>query len=289
MTMAPLSRLSHPATDLPEKVLQFGLSPRLRAIPDWLIDAANRRGTFNGLVVAVGLTHEADTLARLQAQDGRYTVYDPDSVSDAVVVSVISRVLSVTQDWSAVLRLARQPGLQIILTDAPADAGLSLENIFQQPPHSFVAQLTSFLYERFRDMGGSRSRGLVILSLDARSDNGLRLREAIEQMAVHNELGKLFLKWLKFHVRFCNTIASRTTGAAPDTADQSALTDRFGYTDELLTPAAPDWHWAIEGDERVRKLLGFADPDSGIVIDEDIALSTKYDPVASKKSPDIAD
>ncbi len=267
--MSQLSRQSYPATAFPEKVLQFGLTYRLRALPDWLIDQANRRGSFKGSVVAVGLDYEADTLAHLVAQEGSYSVHSPD-LAEPIIVSAISRVLSADSNWDEVLRLARKPGLQIILTDAYVP--VEPENIFQHPPRTFAAKLTAFLYERFRDMGGSRNRGLVILPLEAMPDNGLRLREAVEHIATHNELGKLFLKWLKFHVRFCNTIAEQPASSAPAGAGQTIPADVQGYTDALPTPTDPHWRWAIEGDERVRKLLGFADAESGIVIEEDISF-----------------
>ncbi len=284
--MSQLSQQSQPAVVFPEKILQFGLTARLRALPDWLVDQANRRGAFLGSVIAVGLAHETDTLTQLLAQDGRYTVYDNSQAENAVVISAISRVLSAETEWEAVLRLARQSNLQIILTDA-YESEMVPETVFQYPPQTFAGKLTAFLYERFRDMGGSRNRGLVILALEATPNNGLRLREAVEQLAAHNELGKLFLKWLKFHVRFCNTIAERAIGTEPNTAEQATLTDALGYTDALLTPVGSDWHWAIEGDERVRKLLGFADAESGILIDEDLIAPQQDSVLVRSEEPAI--
>lgn len=48
---------------LPEKVLQFGTGVLLRALPDLLIDQANRRGIFNGRIVVVKSTDGGDLSA----------------------------------------------------------------------------------------------------------------------------------------------------------------------------------------------------------------------------------
>ncbi|HUU70372.1 MAG TPA: tagaturonate reductase, partial [Planctomycetota bacterium] len=42
-----------PATRFPERVLQFGEGRFLRAFCDWMINAMNARGLFNGSVVVV--------------------------------------------------------------------------------------------------------------------------------------------------------------------------------------------------------------------------------------------
>src|ERR1700734_3159965 len=60
--------------NLPEKVLQFGTGVLLRALPDYFIDKANRRGIFNGRVLVVKSTQTGDS-NDFNRQDGLYTIF----------------------------------------------------------------------------------------------------------------------------------------------------------------------------------------------------------------------
>ena len=271
--MSLLNRATHPAPEFPEKILQFGTGVLLRGLPDYLVQKANDAGRFEGSIVVVKSTDSQTD--EFSAQDNLYTVavrgvQKGEDVSETRVVSVISRVLAAQTQWNEVLLLARNPNLQIIISNT-TEVGLNYEeeSIFQRPPHSFPGKLTSFLYERFRSVGGSRAKGLVVVPTELVTDNGLKLREAVEKLARHNELGKLFMKWLKFHVRFCNSLVDRIV-TRPTDEDKRALESEAGYEDELLTFTEPYHLWAIEGDDRVRQTLSFADASDRIIIDEDI-------------------
>ena len=272
--MSRLNRTTHPAPVFPERILQFGTGVLLRGLPDYLVHKANAEGRFNGSIVIVKST-DSQTNEFLE-QDNLYTVavrgvQQGRDVSETTIVSVVSRVLAAQTQWDDVLRIARNPNLQIIISNT-TEVGLNYveEGIFQRPPQSFPAKLTAFLYERFRSVGGSRAKGLVVIPTELVTDNGLKLREAVEKLAQFNELGKLFTKWLKFHVRFCNSLVDRIVTRPTDEARQTLQT-QTGYEDELLTFTEPYHLWAIEGDDRVRKTLSFADASTPqIIIDEDI-------------------
>ena len=273
-TMARLTRSTHPAPTYPEKILQFGTGVLLRGLPDYLVQQANAQGRFEGSIVVVKST-DSQTDEFLE-QNNLYTVavrgvQQGQNVSETTVVSAISRVLAAQTQWSQVLILARNPKLQIIISNT-TEVGLNYveESIFQSPPQSFPAKLTSFLYERFRSVGGSKAKGLVVIPTELVTDNGLKLRDAVERLAQFNELGKLFTKWLKFHVRFCNSLVDRIVTRPTDEARQ-AIQQEVGYEDELLTMTEPYHLWAIEGDDRVRQTLSFVDDStSQVIIDEDI-------------------
>ncbi len=272
--MARLTRSTHPAPTYPEKILQFGTGVLLRGLPDYLVQQANAQGRFEGSIVVVKST-DSQTDEFLE-QNNLYTVavrgvQQGQNVSETTVVSAISRVLAAQTQWSQVLILARNPKLQIIISNT-TEVGLNYieESIFQSPPQSFPAKLTSFLYERFRSVGGSKAKGLVVIPTELVTDNGLKLRDAVERLAQFNELGKLFTKWLKFHVRFCNSLVDRIVTRPTEEARQ-AIQQEMGYEDELLTMTEPYHLWAIEGDDRVRQTLSFVDDStSQVIIDEDI-------------------
>src|SRR5690242_2569047 len=58
---------------LPEKILQFGTGAFLRGFVEYFVDDANRRGVFEGSIVAVSSTGSSRD-ALLNAQDGLYTL-----------------------------------------------------------------------------------------------------------------------------------------------------------------------------------------------------------------------
>ncbi len=273
-TMTKLTRSTHPAPVFPEKILQFGTGVLLRGLPDYLIQKANNEGRFEGSIVVVKSTDSQTD--EFSDQDNLYTVavrgiQQGQEISENTIVSAISRVLAAQTQWGEVLKLARNPKLQIIISNT-TEIGLNYveESIFQHPPQSFPAKLTAFLYERFRSVGGSKAKGLIVIPTELVTDNGLKLRDAVEKLAQFNELGKLFTKWLKFHVRFCNSLVDRIVTRPTDSAQQTLQTET-GYEDNLLTFTEPYHLWAIEGDDRVRQTLSFAGPATPqIIIDEDI-------------------
>ncbi len=261
--------------DLPVKVLQFGTGVLLRGLCDALIDNANKQGVFNGRIVVVKST--AGSSDEFDVQDGLYTVcvrgvQEGKTIDETTTISAISRVISAKDRWKSVLDIARNPHLEVIISNT-TEVGIQYveENIFQSPPQSFPGKLTAFLYERFRNVGGKKDKGLVVIPTELITDNGLKLRECVEKLAAHNELGKLFAKWLKFHVKFCNSLVDRIVPGKPDAKTHADLEAKLGYSDSLLTVAEPYYLWAIEGDDRVKKVLSFAEVNPGIIIDEDIS------------------
>ena len=277
LTMTKLNRTTHPVSAYPERVLQFGTGVLLRGLVDYQIDKANKQGLFKGSIVIAKST--GGTTDEFAAQDNLYTVAvrgirQGQAVSEDTVVTAVSRVLSAQTQWQDIMNLARNPSLRIIVSNT-TEIGLTYveESIFQSPPQSFPGKLTAFLYERFKNVGGSRNRGLVVIPTELVVDNGLKLRDMVERLAKHNELGKLFMKWLKFHVRFCNSLVDRIVPGKPDATIHQQLEEQLGYEDALLTMTEPYHLWAIEGDDRVKDILSFAGANSSsIVIDEDITF-----------------
>ncbi|GAA4403017.1 tagaturonate reductase [Nibrella viscosa] len=275
-TMDKLSKALIPTDTPPERVLQFGTGVLLRGLPDYYINKANQQGTFNGSIVVVKSTDgSTDEFAR---QDNLYTlvvrgVQQGQPIAENTVVTAISRVWAAQTDWKEILRLAQNPDLQIIISNT-TEVGIQYveESIFQHPPQSYPAKLTAFLYEVFKNSGGSKKRGMVVIPTELITDNGLKLRDTVEKLAKYNELGRLFMKWLKYHVRFCNSLVDRIVTGRPDAERYQQLGQELGYEDNLLTMTEPYRLWAIEGDDRVKEMLSFAQADSSIIIEEDITF-----------------
>ncbi|MGN6178091.1 MAG: tagaturonate reductase, partial [Mucilaginibacter sp.] len=173
---------------LPEKVLQFGTGVLLRGLPDYFIDKANRQGIFNGRIVVVKSTGTGPA-AEFDKQDGLYTMYlkgieNMQEVTEEVICSAISRVLSAGNDWKAILDVAKSPDLQIIISNT-TEVGIQLvkEDIRDRVPASFPGKLLAVLYERYKAFKGSAESGLVIVPTELIVDNGKKLEAIVLELA----------------------------------------------------------------------------------------------------------
>ncbi|MES2418212.1 MAG: tagaturonate reductase [Bacteroidota bacterium] len=261
---------------LPEKVLQFGTGVLLRGLPDYFINKANTQGIFNGKVAVVKST-KGDT-TDFDAQDSLYTLCirgleHGQLIEENIVSSAISRVIAADHHWPDVLTIAESDELQLIVSNT-TEVGITLvnESIDQNPPASFPAKLLAVLYHRFKAFNGTKESGLVIIATELIPDNGIKLAAIVLQLAQFNKLEASFVAWLTTANIFCNSLVDRIVPGKPDQQNLHQLEKELGYTDRLLTMAEPYRLWAIEGDEKVKKILEFAVVDAGVVIAKDIEI-----------------
>lgn len=269
---------------LPEKVLQFGTGVLLRGLPDYLIDQANRKGIFNGRIVAVKSTAAGEPEA-FSRQDGLYTlcirgIHKGQEVEKNVICSAISRVLSAKNEWSEVLKFAASPELGIVISNT-TEVGIQLvnEDVKLSPPASFPGKLLAVLHARycaFHTNGHEwplpgrperRATGLVIVPTELLPDNGARLKSIVLELAHFNRLDPGFFDWLERSCTFCNSLVDRIVPGKPNPDALARLQTELGYADDLLAMAEPYALWAIEGSEQVREVLSFyrANPDVTVI------------------------
>jgi tagaturonate reductase len=260
---------------LPEKVLQFGTGALLRGLPDCLINQANRQGIFNGRVVVVKST-SAGEAGVFDKQDNLYTllirgIENGHPVSENIISTAISRVLTASEQWSDVLACAANPLLEIVLSNT-TEVGIQLvqEDIRQMPPSSFPGKLLAFLHARYRVFHGDLSKGLVIVPTELVSGNGDLLESIVLELAHSNKLEYGFIEWLENACTFCNSLVDRIVPGQPSPEQIAVLQKELGYVDQLITVAEPYCLWAIEGDEKVAKALSFQQtaPDSVIITND---------------------
>jgi tagaturonate reductase len=262
---------------LPDKVLQFGTGVLLRGLPDYYIDKANRKGVFNGKVIAIKSTSKGDYTV-FDKQNNLYTLAirgkrNNEEVKENYICSSLSRVIDAAAQWQSVLEQASNPELQIIISNT-TEAGIVLveESIHQSPPASFPAKLTAFLYKRFQLTAGAKECGLIIIPTELIPGNGDLLSSFVFELAHINQLPFEFLEWLENHVVFCNSLVDRIVPGLPSASEKCAIESELGYKDDLMVMAEPYSLWAIEGDESVKKVLSFAECDSNVKIVPDISL-----------------
>lgn len=258
--------------ELPEKVLQFGTGVLLRGLPDYFIDKANKAGIFNGRVVVVKSTDKGGTDAFV-TQDNLYTqcvqgIFHGQKVEEYIINASISRVLSASSEWEAILKCAENPDMEIIISNT-TEVGITLtdDDVHAAPPRSFPGKLLAFLLRRYQ----SKGKGMVIIPTELITDNGKKLKDIILELAARNNLDKAFINWLKSENSFCSSLVDRIVPGALPAAAQAATEKELGYKDELMIMSEVYSLWAIEADDpKVKEMLSFAKADSGVVIAPDI-------------------
>jgi len=261
--------------ELPEKVLQFGTGVLLRGLPDYFIDAANKVGIFNGRIVVVKSTSKGDTTA-FDKQDGLYTlcergIQNGKKVETNIICSAISRVLNAQEEWDEILKCAHNEDLQIIISNT-TEVGIQLvkDDIRKHPPVSYPGKLLAFLYERFTAFKGSDESGFVIVPTELILENGKKLESIVLELAHLNSLEDEFIEWLEKSNYFCNSLVDKIVTGMPSKEMRNEIESELGYSDDLLTMSEVYSLWAIEGDDKIKNILSFADADEGVVIEPDI-------------------
>ncbi len=269
--MVPLPLIKRTQLRYPETILQFGTGRFLRAFAGSFVHRA-QRGGYAGGICAVQSTGRMVAQA-LTRQGDCYTLWTRDSSGESTeVIHALSRTLAAQDDWDGILEVARSETLQVVISNT-TEVGLTLDpddSIMGNPPRSFPGKLARVLYERGRHFAWSLACGLIILPCELVQDNGQRLRCAVLEMARHTSLDPQFVPWLKTSIVFCNTLVDRIVPGTPPAQDQQAMEKRLGFCDPMMITAEHYRLWAVEGPPRLKRCLGFAEANPGIIVDKDI-------------------
>lgn len=258
-------------------ILQFGTGVLLRGLPDYFVDKANKKGIFQGKIIVVKSTDGGD-IHDFEAQDNLYTlcvrgIEDGKTIEENIVCSAISRVLSAKTQWQEILQYAKNPAMQIVISNT-TEVGIQLvkENIHQNPPQSFPAKLLAFLYARYQAFEGDESKGMVIVPTELIPDNGKKLEAIVLELAYLNGLDTDFIDWIEKYNYFCNSLVDRIVPGKPEAKNLENLAEKLGYKDTLLIMSEVYRLWAIEGDEHIKNVLSFHQADEGIIIAPNIDI-----------------
>jgi len=257
---------------LPEKVLQFGTGVLLRGLPDYFIDKANKQGLFNGRIVVVKSTDQGGTDAYTE-QDGLYTLLEKGienglPVERTTINASISRVVSAKTEWQAVLDCAANPDIQIIISNT-TEVGITLltSDANSLLPESFPGKLLHFLMERYRVFNGSSESGLVIIPTELISDNGIKLKEIVIELAKLKGLDDAFIDWVNSANDFCSSLVDCIVPGKLPAHEQTQFEQNVGYQDSLAIMSEPYRLWAIEtASEKTASILSFAAADARVIL-----------------------
>ncbi|MFC0185092.1 tagaturonate reductase [Pseudarcicella hirudinis] len=278
-SFAPQVNLSVPNEEIynyPEKVLQFGTGVLLRGLCDYFIDKANKQGVFIGRIVIVKSTDKGDS-SEFQNQNGLFThcikgVENGEIIEEFIVNASVSRTLSASKEWNAILDCAQNPEMQVIISNT-TEVGIQLvadDLISGNPPKSFPVKLLAFLHHRWKHFNGSPESGMVIIPTELIIDNGDTLQEIVLEQAHRNGLEPEFIDWIDKHNHFCNSLVDRIVPGKPDEQITQKTLDLLGYQDKLLIMSESYSLWAIQGDDFVKEKLSFAQVNPGVVITPNI-------------------
>ena len=255
MSRKPLNRETTGIAAHTERIIQFGAGNFIRAFMDWMIQELNTQADFDAGVVIVKHITDRNTL---DEQDGLYHVHtegiqNGEFRTETQLVDCICRSVSPDNDHAEFLALARQPEIQLIISNT-TEAGIQYvetDKATDTPPSSYPAKLTQLLYARYQESDGAPEKGCVIIPLELIEENGTQLRKIVLQYAEQWELDAAFIDWVQQHNVFCNTLVDRIVPGYP--ADKSdAILDAVGYDDKLLTMGEPFHKFIIEAPQKIQ-------------------------------------
>lgn len=269
---------SIPAAPTTTQFMLFGGGNFIRAFAGWMIDLLNKQTDFVGGMVIVKPTAGRD-YSDLRAQDGLYHVLlngqqDGQLVDEAQLISSVTDIIHVYEQWNAFLASAKDLNLKYIISNT-TESGIrfvATDQLDQSPPSSFPAKICRWLFERFKQFAGDPAAGSVFLPCELSADNGSSLKECILQYIDHWQLAPDFKDWVEQHCLFCNTLVDRIVTGYPS-KDANKHHEKLGYRDQLLTIGEPYHSWVIQGPPQLAQALPFDQIGLNVKWVEDL---TKY-------------
>ncbi|MDR1092959.1 MAG: tagaturonate reductase, partial [Clostridiales bacterium] len=206
--MERLSGKIHKTENRKIKILQFGEGNFLRAFADWIVQAMNDTGAYDGNV-AVVQPIEAGRVNELKEQDGLYTLYlkgidKEKTVRSRQVIDVLGDFINPYTEYGKFLAYAQNGDLEIVLSNT-TESGIRLDKTdtdFTKCPRSFPGKLLAFLEARYKYFKGDFQKGLGIIPCELIDDNGAELKRVLTGLAESRGMGADFIEWLTKANRF---------------------------------------------------------------------------------------
>ncbi len=256
---------------LSEKVIQFGEGNFLRAFVDYMFDVINAEGLFEGGITLIQPIPGGDFLRDiLNEQEGLYTLIargreDGKKVADKRLITCVNRCINPYVDLDVYNECAKNPELRFVVSNT-TEAGISWKEedmITDVPQDSFPAKVCNFLYVRFKEFNGDKSKGLVFIPCELIDDNGKTLKKYVLQHAANWNLGAEFIDWVENACVFTSTLVDRIVTGYPRN-EAAGLCEEFGYEDNAIDTSEIFHTWVIEGPAELAEELPF--PKAGLKV-----------------------
>lgn len=267
------------ANNAPEKIIQFGEGNFIRAFIDWMIYKMNKNKMYTGSVVAIQPTPHGKVVGKLNAQDGLFTtilrgIENGQKLDNREIINSISRGINPYTNWQDVLKCAENPDIEIVFSNT-TEAGLKYnpdDTMQMEPPLSYPAKLTLYLYHRYQHFNGDIHKGMYIIPCELLEDNGVLLKNIILKYVKQWQLPDEFKSWVENNNKFYNTLVDRVVSGYPKD-EIVQLTKELNYEDQLIACGEPFHFFAIEGDKSLNDKLPLLNSNLNVVIEDNI---TKY-------------
>jgi len=256
--MKPLQRTLFTTNSLPINILQFGYGNFLRGFADWMIEVANAKEVFKGKIQVVQI-HSKEVDDRIERQDGLFHVIERgqsqgELVDRATLITCISGVSSIFEDYAEYLKLGENPNLEFMISNT-TESGIRFDSEdlpIEAISKTFPGKLTALLFRRFTHFKGDPAKGLIFLPCELIENNGGKLKECILSYAALWSLPSTFSDWIESSNYFCNTLVDRIVPGFPKDSI-SEIVEKTSFQDELAVMVEPYQLWAIEGPEKVKE------------------------------------
>lgn len=259
------------ADKLPERIIQFGEGNFLRAFVDYMFDEINAQGLFEGGITLVQPIPGGDFLRNiLNEQEGLYTLIargreNGEKVAAKRLITCVNRCINPYVDFETYNNCAKNPELRFVVSNT-TEAGISWEEedmVKGKPQDSFPAKVTNFLYTRFKEFNGDKSKGLIFIPCELIDDNGKTLKKYVLKHAENWKLGAEFTDWIETACVFTSTLVDRIVTGYPRN-EAKELCEEFGYEDNAIDTSEIFHTWVIEGPAELAEELPF--PKAGLKV-----------------------
>jgi len=260
---------------LPIKILQFGEGNFLRAFIGYAFQELNKAVDFNA-GIAVVQPIDKGLVSMLNDQDGLYTLFmkgvkKGKEIQDIDLISNIVKGVNPYEDYKGYLDLAKEESLEFIISNT-TEAGIAYvdtDTLEMEPPSSFPAKLTSFLFERFNHFQGAADKGLTIIPCELINHNSETLKEIILKYIADWNLGSGFKTWILESNSFHSTLVDRIVPGYPKDEIET-YNAQLEYEDNLIVAAEAFLLWVIEGGEGLKAKLPFDKTSLDVKIVDDM-------------------
>lgn len=205
-------------------------------------------------------------------RDGYHVILQ--GIEDGKPVTQVTKV-NVLSSWinpyltSGTIKTLASDRNNVVVVSNTTESGIEYEEndrIEMDPPSSFPAKLTQFLFHRFHQFAEEE---VFILPCELIDKNGEKLKFCVEQYAALWRLDERFQKFLDNKVYFYNTLVDRIVTGFPKDPKEGVVSS-IAASDPNTVVAEPYHLWVIEGSKKLEQLIPFGKSDLNVLYTDNL-------------------